>query len=162
MASPVTMDLPVLKTQHGQAGKVRAELDLFALRGLLRNHRVQHCIVERATARPGQGVTSMFRFGEAAGAVTGLLVGLGIPHSIVTPRDWQRHHRIGGAPDAARQRALELHPELADQLRRKKDSHRADAVLLAMYGMYGMVPVAAPASATVTPIRQAASRHASG
>jgi crossover junction endodeoxyribonuclease RuvC len=132
----VVDDLPVHQAQHGRSAVVRAELDLHSLRGLLSGHAIEHGFIERVTARPGQGVTSMFRFGEAAGAVYGLLVGLGLPVTFVTPQRWQRFHQVGAAPDAARQRAMQLYPALAPLLARKRDHHRADALLLAHYAWY--------------------------
>ena len=55
--------------------------------------------------------------------------------SFVAPQQWQRHHGIGGAPDAARQRAVQLFPDVSALLGRKKDNQRADALLIAAYGM---------------------------
>jgi crossover junction endodeoxyribonuclease RuvC len=127
-------DLPVHQTQHGRVAKVRAELDLHGFRTLLAGQSITHCFIERVAARPGQGTVSMFRFGEAAGAIYGLVVGIGLPISFATPQQWQKHHHIGASPDAARQRAVQLYPELAPMLSRKRDQHRADAVLLACYG----------------------------
>ena len=127
-------DLPVHQAQHGSSAKVRAELDLHSFRGLLAGHAIAHCFIERVSARPGQGVTSMFRFGQSAGALYGLLVGLQLPISFVQPQEWQKHHQVGASPDAARQRAVQLYPDLAPLLARKRDQHRADALLLACYG----------------------------
>jgi crossover junction endodeoxyribonuclease RuvC len=127
-------DLPVHQTQHGRSAKVRGELDLHGFRELLAQQPIKHVFIERVTARPGQGVTSMFRFGESSGALYGLVVGLGLPVTFATPKEWQRHHRVGASPDAARQRAVQLYPALAPALSRKRDQHRADAVLLACYG----------------------------
>jgi crossover junction endodeoxyribonuclease RuvC len=79
-------DLPVHQAQHGRSAKVRAELDLHGFRMLLAGQLVSHCFIERVAARPGQGTVSMFRFGEAAGAVYGLIVGLGLPVTFATPQ----------------------------------------------------------------------------
>jgi crossover junction endodeoxyribonuclease RuvC len=127
-------DLPVHQAQHGRGAKVRAELDLHGFRMLLTGQPVSHCFIERVAARPGQGTVSMFRFGEAAGAVYGLIVGLGLPVTFATPQQWQKYHGVGASPDAARQRAVQLYPTLAPMLARKRDQHRADALLLACYG----------------------------
>jgi crossover junction endodeoxyribonuclease RuvC len=130
------MDLPVHQAQHGRGAKVRTELDLHGLRDCLSARAVGHCFIERVTARPGQGTVSMFRFGESAGQIYGILVGLGLAVTFCEPRQWQRHHGIGASADAARQRCLQLYPHLSGQLRRVKDCHRADAVLIGAYGLY--------------------------
>ena len=79
-------DLPLHQAQHGRSAKVRAELDLHGFRTLLTGQPVTHCFIERVAARPDQGTVSMFRFGEAAGAVYGLIVGLGLPVTFATPQ----------------------------------------------------------------------------
>jgi crossover junction endodeoxyribonuclease RuvC len=91
--------------------------------------------VEKVSARPGQGVTSMFRFGVAFGSITGLLVATGTPLT-VQPKDWQRHAGVGPASDEARQRAAQLYPAIAPLLSLKCHANRPDALLLAHYGPY--------------------------
>jgi Holliday junction resolvasome RuvABC endonuclease subunit len=125
--------LPTHKTQRSSSAKVRAELDLHALRDVLIEHNVTTVVIEAVAAMPRQGVTSTFRFGTAYGQLVGLTIGLGLSLTLVRPQLWQRHHGVGGAPDAARQRALELCPNLSKQLARTKDCHRSDALLLAVY-----------------------------
>ena len=77
----------------------------------------------------------MFRIAEACGGIYGLLVGLGLPVTFIRPQQWQKHHGIGGAADAARQRAVQLFPDAAAMLTRQKDCQRADALLIAVYGV---------------------------
>jgi hypothetical protein len=89
----------------------------------------------------------MFRFGEAAGAIYGLLVGMNLPVTFVRPQQWQRFHQVGAAPDAARQRAMQPYPALAPLLARKRDHHRADALLLGHYGL--RVPWRGPGDTTL-------------
>lgn len=129
-------DLPLHQAQHGKSAKVRAELDLHTLRIELEGRAIEHAFIEQVAARPGQGTVSMFRFGFACGAVTGLLVAMGISITTVRPQEWQKHHRVGPSPDAARQRAVQLYPSVAASLTRKRDQHRADALLLACYGRF--------------------------
>jgi crossover junction endodeoxyribonuclease RuvC len=94
---------------------------------------------------PKQGVTSMFRFGYAAGAIAGLVAGLQLPCSFVLPRAWQRAAGVGPSPDQARQRAAQLYPEVAPRLSRKRDGGRADAILIARHGMQVLGRAAAAA-----------------
>lgn len=131
--------LPVLRVQHGRGAKVRHELDVHRLKDMLTSHPISHVYLERVSARPGQGVVSMFRFAEAAGAAYGVTVGLGLATTFVSPRVWQRFHGIGGEPDAARQRAVQLFPDISALLTRKRDDQRADAILLAAFGMQTMI-----------------------
>jgi crossover junction endodeoxyribonuclease RuvC len=113
----------------------RAELDVHSLHALIAElGPIEHAFVERVTARPGDGSVSMFRFGQACGAIYATLAVMKIPTTFVLPRAWQRHHGIGPTPDAARQRAVQLYPQIAPQLARKADGNRADALLVACYG----------------------------
>lgn len=64
-------------------------------------------ILERVHAMPGQGVTSMFRFGTNYGYWRGLLQGLRIPFIEVTPQQWQKGlHLSPKLKGAERKRAL--------------------------------------------------------
>jgi crossover junction endodeoxyribonuclease RuvC len=126
-------DLPT-HTVGRANGKLKLELDAHGLHALLREAKVNQVVIEQVSAMPKQGVTSTFRFGYAAGCIYGVVAALGIPVSFVTPQRWQAHHRIGRGPDDAVRKVLQLHPGLHEQLKRKKDHHRADAVLIALYG----------------------------
>jgi crossover junction endodeoxyribonuclease RuvC len=127
-------DLPV----HVLAAKGRgdrAELDVHTLHAWIADlGRIEHAFVERVTARPGNGSVSMFRFGQAVGAISATLAVMEIPTTFVLPRVWQHHHGIGPTQDAARQRAVQLYPQIAPRLARKADGNRADALLIARYG----------------------------
>lgn len=127
-------DLPVhLLAARGRGP--RTTLDLAGLhRRLAELGKIAHAYIELVGPMPKQGIVSTWRFAEAYGALRGLIVAMGIPHTLVQPRAWQRFHGIGGEPDAARRRAVELFPEVAGDLARKKDAHRADALLIAAYG----------------------------
>ena len=132
----VVEDFPThaVKTSLGRA---RHELDLVQLAQFIQGIAavIDHVFIERVNAMPGQGVTSMFRFGYAAGAVHGVVAALGLPFTFVTPQSWQKAQGVGPGADAARQRASQLFPQYAGELARKKDQHRADATLIARYGL---------------------------
>lgn len=125
-------DLPVHRVSSGKAP--RSELNLALLRAMLVSQDIDHVVIERIGARPGQGTVSMLRFGYAAGAVAGMVVGLLYPLTFVGPQRWQRAVGCGPSPEDARQRASQLFPGIAGQLSRKKDVHKADAILLAWFG----------------------------
>ncbi len=82
---------------------------------------------------PGQGLASTFRFGQADGIVRGVLGALRIAFVEVPPATWKKHLRLDGAEkDVARSYAIQRFPAIADQLARKKDIGRADALLIAL------------------------------
>lgn len=103
----------------------------------LREQAPAHAYVEFASARPGQGVSSMFKFGCCYGATKMALSACGIPYTIVTPQRWKAAAGIpaGSDKEASRLRALQLFPDQAANLSRRKDHARSDALLLAFYGL---------------------------
>lgn len=90
-------------------------------------------VVELVSARPGQGVTSMFNFGHAAGTVRGVLAALHVPTRLVTPGVWKRHWRLDADKERARALALLMWPA-SSHFSRKVDQGRAEAALVARYG----------------------------
>jgi crossover junction endodeoxyribonuclease RuvC len=102
----------------------------------LREHCPAHAFVEYAAARPGQGVSSMFKFGVSYGAIKMALAACGIPFTIVTPAKWKHCVGVptGADKEASRLRALQLFPGQTSNLALKKHHGRADAMLIAYFG----------------------------
>ena len=91
-------------------------------------------VVEHVNAMPGQGVTSMFNFGQSFGVIKGICAALGLPIHFVRPTKWKKHFNlIKTNKDASRTKVIEIYPEISSKLHRKKDSNRADAILIALY-----------------------------
>ena len=91
-------------------------------------------VVEHVTAMPGQGVTSMFNFGQSFGVIKGICAALNLPIHFVRPAKWKKHFNlIKSNKDASRTKVIEVYPEISSKLHRKKDSNRADAILIALY-----------------------------
>lgn len=108
-----------------------------AVASFLRTHTIlhTHVFIEQVGAMPGQGVSSMFTFGHACGVVVGVLEGLGIPYTMVTPQSWKKKAGlIGQDKDAARSRAIQLYPELRILDQVGKGQAIADALLIARFG----------------------------
>ena len=98
--------------------------------------RIRRVIVEKVNAMPGQGVSSMFKFGRSVGVVEGVVGALGVRFSWVAPGAWKRHHGLLRAEkEASRRLAIEKFPCMAEKLARKKDVGRAEALLIAEYGL---------------------------
>jgi crossover junction endodeoxyribonuclease RuvC len=91
-------------------------------------------VVEQVNAMPGQGVTSMFNFGQSFGVIKGICAALSLPIYFVRPTKWKKHFNlINTNKDASRTKVIEAYPEISNKLHRKKDSNRADAILIALY-----------------------------
>jgi len=126
------LDMPVLKVKRGR--KVKRELDHHALQRVLSQYDVVAAFVERASARPGQGVTSMFSFGFTYGALLQAIVSKGIVLEHVRPVDWRKTLSVRKGKDGSLLRASELMPEHAELWWLKKHHGRAEAALIAYYG----------------------------
>ena len=74
-------------------------------------------VVEQVNAMPGQGVTSMFNFGQTFGAIKGICAALGLPIFLVRPAKWKKHFElINSSKDASRTKAIEMYPSISEQL----------------------------------------------
>jgi len=121
------IDMPVMagtgKRQQVNAAELAREV----------KHEGGTAYVERVSAMPKQGVSSMFSFGTSYGIVLGVLAALQIPVVLVTPQSWKKRAGLAGKEkDCARTLAQQLYPQAA--LGRKKDIGRADSLLIALYG----------------------------
>ena len=91
-------------------------------------------VVEQVNAMPGQGVTSMFNFGQTFGAIKGICAALGLPIFFVRPAKWKKHFElINSSKDASRTKVIEMYPSISEQLSKKKDVNKSDAILIARY-----------------------------
>ena len=128
------LDMPTSARLHGKGRQV----DGYALATWMLEQTAGddvQVVIEAVAAMPGQGTASMFRFGESLGVVLGVCGALQLPVLWVRPAQWKRQAGlIGKDKDAARTLAIQLHPEIADKLTRKKDVGRADAVCIARFG----------------------------
>ena len=91
-------------------------------------------VIEQVSAMPGQGVTSMFNFGQSFGILKGICSAMQLPIYFVRPAKWKKYFNlINSEKDASRTRAIEIFPYFSSNLSKKKDSNKADAILIASY-----------------------------
>lgn len=123
------------------SGKKRKLIDSTALHLMIEDHASDggriNAFVEKVSAMPGQGVTSMFSFGRAVGVLDGVFGAMGVGPVWITPQEWQRHFNLLGSDKAEhRERAGDAWPDYRHLFARKKDDGRADAALLLHYGLH--------------------------
>lgn len=129
------IDMPTIPRRAGGE-----QIDAVTLGDRIREAIGQHpganlyAVIEQVNALPKQGSASGFRFGQSDGMARGVIGALRVPLVEVPPGTWKKYLRLTGAEkDAARAYALQRFPQLADDLRRKKDIGRADGLLIALW-----------------------------
>jgi len=128
------IDMPVMARTHGNGKQIDASL-LAAELIEIGTGTIGEVVMEQVGSRTNDGGVAGFNFGESVGVIKGVLGALQIPVRFVTPQKWKKTAGlIGKDKDAARSLAIQLHPEAADYLRRKKDIGRADAICIARFG----------------------------
>ena len=91
-------------------------------------------VVEQVSAMPGQGVTSMFNFGQSVGVIKGICFAMQLPIFYVRPTKWKKYFDlINSSKDASRTKVIEIFPKISHLLSKKKDANKADAILIASF-----------------------------
>ena len=126
-------DMPIMS----EGKKNKNQLNSAQLVNIIKKHIVlgkTFVIVEQVSAMPGQGVTSMFNFGQTFGSIKGICAALNLPIFYVRPAKWKKHFElINSSKDASRTKVIEMYPSISDRLSKKKDVNKADAILIARY-----------------------------
>ena len=128
------IDMPVM----ADGKKNKRQLNNAQLAEILRNNTSDDdeisVVVEQVNAMPGQGVTSMFNFGQTFGAIKGVCAALKLPIFFVRPSKWKKYFElINSSKDSSRTKVIEMYPYLSDQLTKKKDVNKSDAILIARF-----------------------------
>ena len=91
-------------------------------------------VIEQVSAMPGQGVTSMFNFGQSFGVLKGICSAMQLPMYFVRPAKWKKYFNlINSEKDASRTKAIQIFPYISSELSKKKDANKADAILIASF-----------------------------
>ena len=97
-----------------------------------------HVFLERVMSRPGEGISSAFKFGLVFGGLRGMIAVKLLPLTLVTPAVWMKEMGVGrGSKEASIIRATELFPANAKECRGPKGGKKdgvAEAALIALYG----------------------------
>ena len=91
-------------------------------------------VIEQVSAMPGQGVTSMFNFGQSFGVIKGICAAMQLPIYLVRPAKWKKYFNLlKTEKEASRTKAIEIFPQISHMLSKKKDSNKADAILISSF-----------------------------
>ncbi len=127
-------DIPVMSEGKKNKRQLNSALLVNLLKENINKEEEVTVVVEQVNAMPGQGVTSMFNFGQTFGALKGICAALELPIFFVRPSKWKKHFElINSSKDASRTKAIEMYPKLSSQLSKKKDVNKSDAILIARF-----------------------------
>ena len=127
-------DMPVMPDGKKNKRQLNSALLVKLIKDNIKNLEDTIMVVEQVNAMPGQGVTSMFNFGQTFGAIKGICAALGLPIFFVRPAKWKKHFElINSSKDASRTKAIEMYPSISEQLSKKKDVNKSDAILIARF-----------------------------
>mgnify|MGYP005990492633 FL=1 len=127
-------DMPVMSEGKKNKRQINSAHLVQLIRENINENEETAVVVEKVNAMPGQGVTSMFNFGQTFGAIKGICAALSLPIYFVRPAKWKKHFElINSSKDASRTKAIEMYPTISDQLSKKKDVNKSDAILIARF-----------------------------
>ena len=114
-------DMPVMP----EGKKNKKQLNSAQLVNIIRENSIGDeeiaVVVEQVNAMPGQGVTSMFNFGQTFGAIKGVCAALNLPIFFVRPSKWKKYFElINSSKDSSRTKVIEMYPSLSSQLAKKR------------------------------------------
>ena len=127
-------DMPVMPEGKKNKRQLNSAMLVTLIKENIRDDEEAIVVVEQVNAMPGQGVTSMFNFGQTFGAIKGVCAALELPIFLVRPAKWKKHFElINSSKDSSRTKAIEMYPTLSSQLAKKKDVNKSDAILIARF-----------------------------
>ena len=127
-------DMPVMSEGKKNKKQLNSAQLVKLIKDNIESQEEVSVIVEQVNAMPGQGVTSMFNFGQTFGAIKGICAALGLPIFFVRPSKWKKHFElINSSKDSSRTKAIEMYPTLSNNLAKKKDVNKSDAILIARF-----------------------------
>jgi crossover junction endodeoxyribonuclease RuvC len=127
-------DMPVMPEGKKNKRQLNSAMLVTLIKENIGNDEEAIVVVEQVNAMPGQGVTSMFNFGQTFGAIKGVCAALELPIFLVRPAKWKKYFElINSSKDSSRTKAIEMYPTLSSQLAKKKDVNKSDAILIARF-----------------------------
>ena len=122
-------EMPVMSEGKKNKRQINSAQLVKILRDNIQANDEVSVVVEQVNAMPGQGVTSMFNFGQSFGAIKGVCAALNLPIFFVRPSKWKKHFElINSSKDSSRTKVIEMYPSISEEISRKKDDNKADPI----------------------------------
>ncbi len=130
------IDMPVMPEGKKNKKQVNGSQIFYEISMRIKKYKAQNInvVVEQVSAMPGQGVTSMFNFGQSFGLLKGICAAMQLPIFFVRPAKWKKHFElINSQKDSSRTKVIQMFPKISPHLSLKKDANKADAILIAIF-----------------------------
>ena len=130
------IDMPVMAEGKKNKKQINGSQIFNEISTRIKNYKAENInvVIEQVSAMPGQGVTSMFNFGQSFGVLKGICAAMQLPVFLVRPAKWKKHFElINSQKDSSRTKAIQMFPKISSHLSRKKDANKADAILIASF-----------------------------
>ena len=130
------IDMPVMAEGKKNKKQINGSQIFNEISNRIKDYKTENvnAVIEQVSAMPGQGVTSMFNFGQSFGVIKGICAAMQIPIFFVRPTKWKKHFDlINSQKDSSRTKVIQMFPKISSILSRKKDANKADAILIACF-----------------------------
>ena len=130
------IDMPTMSEGKKNKRQVNGRQIFYEISTRIENYSLKNIrvVVEQVSAMPGQGVTSMFNFGQSYGVIKGICSAMQLPIFFVRPLKWKKYFNlVKTQKDASRTKVIEIFPKISSILSKKKDANKADAILIASF-----------------------------
>ena len=130
------IDMPVMAEGKKNKKQINGSQIFNEISTRIKNYKAENInvVIEQVSAMPGQGVTSMFNFGQSFGVLKGICAAMQLPIFLVRPAKWKKHFElINSQKDSSRTKVIQIFPKISSHLSRKKDANKADAILIASF-----------------------------
>ena len=130
------IDMPVMAEGKKNKKQINGSQIFNEISIRIKNYKIEdiHVVIEQVSAMPGQGVTSMFNFGQSFGVLKGICAAMQLSIFFVRPAKWKKHFElINSQKDSSRTKVIQMFPKISSLLSRKKDANKADAILIASF-----------------------------
>ena len=130
------IDMPIMndgKKNKKQVNGAQIYNEIYEQIKNIPKHEI-NVVLEQVSAMPGQGVTSMFNFGQSFGVIKGICAAMRLPLHFVRPAKWKKYFNLlNSEKQASRTKAIEIFPDISHKLSKKKDINKADAIFIASF-----------------------------
>ena len=130
------IDMPVMAEGKKNKKQINGSQIFNEISIRIKNYKIEdiNVVIEQVSAMPGQGVTSMFNFGQSFGVLKGICAAMQLSIFFVRPAKWKKHFElINSQKDSSRTKVIQMFPKISSLLSRKKDANKADAILIASF-----------------------------